>query len=346
MAKFTIGIPTYNRAGFLRRAIESALNQTYPDVEVLVSDNASTDETQEIARSFGDRIRYHRNAENLGMWRNFALLPELATGDYFSWLQDDDLIHCDFARRAVKALSRPDDVTVYIASNISTDSVTTFYSAFLYGPLVALGWMGDEPRIVDGILLTPLSLFRTNGMPPALAFRIGTARRAMGSLLPDCLLYNERIILAAAAAEGNVAIDPWAGGIFYLHPNQGFRQENDQAEVRWSQWRLMVKTLCINLEKRGRSWEEPFRRLIEESDVEFRRRWIDGQSCPIEIDQWRNAHPLAEEIRNMVVGPFMEPVAFSPSPSQLLKKGLKQWTPPLLWSALKGTKSALKMNPH
>jgi hypothetical protein len=68
---------------------------------------------------------------------------------------------------------------------------------------------------------------------------------------------------------------------------------------------------------------------IEESDIEFRRRWIDGQSCPIEIDHWRNAHPLAEEIRNMVAGPFMETVAHPPSasPSQLLKRGLKQLTP-------------------
>src|SRR5205823_4293943 len=103
MSKFTIGIPTYNRAHFLRRSLKSACDQTWPDVEVLVSDNASTDETEEVVRSYGERVRYHRNPENIGMWPNFARLAEMAEGEYFSWLQDDDLIHCDFARRAVAA---------------------------------------------------------------------------------------------------------------------------------------------------------------------------------------------------------------------------------------------------
>ena len=92
MARFTIGIPTYNRAGFLRRALEAACEQTSDDVEVLVSDNASTDNTEAVVRSFGDRVRYHRNPTNIGLWRNFGQGADPAGGDYLAWLQDDDLI--------------------------------------------------------------------------------------------------------------------------------------------------------------------------------------------------------------------------------------------------------------
>src|SRR4051812_3233171 len=108
MARFTIGIPTYNRAQFLGKSLEAACDQSSPDVEVLVSDNASTDETPEVVHSYGERVRYHRNPENIGMWPNLIKLVELAEGEYFSWLQDDDLIHRDFVRRATEAFAISD----------------------------------------------------------------------------------------------------------------------------------------------------------------------------------------------------------------------------------------------
>src|SRR4051812_747612 len=113
MARFTIGIPTYNRDVTLREALASAVDQTYPDVEVVVSDNGSCLETPSVAHSFGDRVRYHRDPTNIGMWPNFGKLPEMATGEYFSWLQDDDLIHRDFARRAAETFERDESIVVY-----------------------------------------------------------------------------------------------------------------------------------------------------------------------------------------------------------------------------------------
>jgi glycosyltransferase involved in cell wall biosynthesis len=89
----TIGIPTFNRATSLRRALQTALDQTYPVIEVLVSDNASTDGTgdlvTELARSH-DRLRYLRQAENVGAVANFWTLVDAARGEYFVWLADDD----------------------------------------------------------------------------------------------------------------------------------------------------------------------------------------------------------------------------------------------------------------
>jgi glycosyltransferase involved in cell wall biosynthesis len=106
MPRFTIGMPTYNRCDLLANALRAAVGQTYPELEILVCDNASTDRTPEVVRSSGDRVRYHRSATNIGMWLNFAKTVELAEVEYFSWLQDDDLIHRDFVRRALETFAQ------------------------------------------------------------------------------------------------------------------------------------------------------------------------------------------------------------------------------------------------
>ncbi len=88
---FTVGIPTYNRAKWLGEAIELVLRQSFSDFELLVSDNASTDDTAGVAASFADvRIRYVRQAENIGPAANFNYVIEHARGEFLVFNQDDD----------------------------------------------------------------------------------------------------------------------------------------------------------------------------------------------------------------------------------------------------------------
>jgi glycosyltransferase involved in cell wall biosynthesis len=93
----TIAIPTYNRAAFsLAQALRCALAQTYPELEILVSDNCSTDDTEHLVRSFDDRrIRYVRQAENIGANNNFNYCINEARGVYFLLFHDDDMIDPD-----------------------------------------------------------------------------------------------------------------------------------------------------------------------------------------------------------------------------------------------------------
>jgi glycosyltransferase involved in cell wall biosynthesis len=94
----SIGIPTYNRAnGYLKQAIQASLNQNYPELEIIVSDNCSPDKTEDLVKGFADpRIRYFRQSENIGMNNNFNFCVRQARGAYFLLLPDDDLIDDDF----------------------------------------------------------------------------------------------------------------------------------------------------------------------------------------------------------------------------------------------------------
>lgn len=100
----SIGIPTYNRAGsYLKGAIECVLKQTYQNLELIISDNCSTDNTEELIRTFSDkRIKYIRQNKNIGPQNNFNYCLEQATGDYFLLLHSDDLIDIDFLECCMK----------------------------------------------------------------------------------------------------------------------------------------------------------------------------------------------------------------------------------------------------
>jgi glycosyltransferase involved in cell wall biosynthesis len=102
----TIAIPTYNRAdGYLRQAVESALAQTYPDIEILVSDNCSEDGTRELIEGLGEpRIHYVRHSRNIGANNNFNFCVQAAGGGYLLLLHDDDLIDPDFVESCMGAV--------------------------------------------------------------------------------------------------------------------------------------------------------------------------------------------------------------------------------------------------
>ena len=111
--RVSVGVPTYNGARYLGEALESLLRQTYEDIEIIISDNASTDATEEVATSFArrdPRVRYDRLPENIGAAANFMRVLELARGEYFRWAAADDLSAPEFIERCVSVLDREPDV--------------------------------------------------------------------------------------------------------------------------------------------------------------------------------------------------------------------------------------------
>jgi glycosyltransferase involved in cell wall biosynthesis len=107
--KLSIGLPVYNGEDFLEEAIESILSQTYNDFELIISDNASADRTEEICLDYAakdDRVRYIRQRQNLGAARNFNLVFELSSGKYFKWAAHDDICKENFLSRCIDVLDR------------------------------------------------------------------------------------------------------------------------------------------------------------------------------------------------------------------------------------------------
>ena len=92
----SVGMPVYNGEGYIAQSVESILSQTFQDIELIISDNASTDATEQICRVYvakDPRVRYYRSDQNRGASWNHNRVVALARGEYFKWQCHDD--YCD-----------------------------------------------------------------------------------------------------------------------------------------------------------------------------------------------------------------------------------------------------------
>jgi len=130
----SIGLFVYNGERFLEETLYSILNQTFTDFELIISDNASTDRTGEIAKAHAkrdDRIRYYRSEKNMGDGWNIRRVYELATGKYFKQAAADDLLEPDFLRRCVDILESDSDCVVAYARTKEVDENGTFIKNYI-----------------------------------------------------------------------------------------------------------------------------------------------------------------------------------------------------------------------
>ncbi|WP_405234358.1 glycosyltransferase family 2 protein [Lentisalinibacter salinarum] len=134
MSRVTIGVPVFNGENWLAATVNSVLDQTFADLKVVICDNASTDGSAEIASALvkqDERITYHRNQENVGVFRNFDRAFELSDSEFFKWCAVGDLIDKSFVARAVEALDRRQDAVL------------------AYSQTELFGEFSDKPEIQD-----------------------------------------------------------------------------------------------------------------------------------------------------------------------------------------------------
>ena len=102
----SVGVPTFNRPEGLRRTLAQLTAQTYPDLEIIVSDNASPNEqTREVAEEFAahdERVRYIRQPVNMGAAANFDFVLRQGRGEFFMWAADDDEWHPEFVEKCLE----------------------------------------------------------------------------------------------------------------------------------------------------------------------------------------------------------------------------------------------------
>ena len=120
----SIGLPVYNGGAYLEDALKSLVAQSFDEFEIVISDNASNDDTGAISQDFAAddrRIRYTRNTENLGAADNFNQTFQLANGRYFKWAAHDDVYAPDFLLRCVQVLDSNPIVAICYSRQVDID---------------------------------------------------------------------------------------------------------------------------------------------------------------------------------------------------------------------------------
>lgn len=191
-----IGMPVHNGAQFLAGAIESILQQTLQDFELVILDNASTDSTRAIAESYASRdprIRYLRNEHNIGVNPNYCRVFRLSRGRYFKWASSNDLLDRTYLEKCVSALDRdPDLVLCFSGTALFSDRVE---AAIPYQDTVN-AVESDAVARFDDVLATIGLNSAMNGV-----IRADTLRRT--ALIPD-YSSSDVLLVAELALHGKI----------------------------------------------------------------------------------------------------------------------------------------------
>ncbi|TKK65008.1 glycosyltransferase family 2 protein [Ilyomonas limi] len=158
--KVSVLIPTYNYAHFLDEAIQSVLQQTFTDFEVIICDNHSTDNTQEVVKKYlsDSRIYYYRNATNIGLVGNWNKCLELANGKYIKFLCADDKFNPQLLEKFIAVAGEYPTVSLITCyrqgfgsnSSIFKVPVTGFYTGHHITKLTlqTYGWLGEPSAVM------------------------------------------------------------------------------------------------------------------------------------------------------------------------------------------------------
>jgi len=146
MPYVSIGLPVYNGGDFLQDSVDSLLSQTYKDFELVICDNASTDNTEEICRNYvskDSRVRYYRNPRNLGAPMNYNRTVKLSRGKYFKWAAADDVHTPDYLRRCVEVLDSDPSVVLCHSKSGKIDETGAITGTYEHKMRI------DSPRIEE-----------------------------------------------------------------------------------------------------------------------------------------------------------------------------------------------------
>ena len=176
-------IPTYRRPALLRRAISSALAQTYPHIRVCVYDNASADETADLVAEFAKRdprVHYFCHPENVGAFANFSYGLNAVATPLFSFLSDDDVLLPDFYTTAVEQLEqRPDaafwgGAAIVMSEDGNVKDVTAWPAAYYQPPDGLLEMISNNYMIWTSVMFRTDKVASIGGLDPDVGAPVDT----------------------------------------------------------------------------------------------------------------------------------------------------------------------------
>jgi glycosyltransferase involved in cell wall biosynthesis len=242
--RLSIGLPVYNGENYLAAAIDSLLGQTYGDFELIISDNASADGTEDICRGYAaqdPRIRYYRQPQNIGGAPNHNYLVEQARGELFKWAAHDDLYARDLLQRCVDALDKFPQVVLAHSWTATIDGAGDVVNAVQYTLATASPSAPERFRSM---------LFDIGGDDDGGVIRMSVLRK---TALLGSYHHSDRTLVAELALHGQ----------FYQVPDWlYFRRDHPERAERAF---VTVRSWCANLDpKRSSALRHPAVRLYAE----------------------------------------------------------------------------------
>lgn len=240
----SVGVPVFNGENFLVYALRSLQEQTFGDFEVIISDNASTDATEEIARTFVDedsRFRYVRNERNLGANPNYNRTFALAKGQYFRWHAHDDVCDPKYLSLCHEVLAEDPTVSLVHSNTVYIDRMGNRLIELQRGFLDCDGYIerlstdhhaasllasGESHRRLDAIVNRMSVFFDIFGL-----MRRDDVRRTL--LLPP--FYGaDKVFLAEMALQGRIVRLDDDAFFRRCHPSASTRTASLRALAAWS----------------------------------------------------------------------------------------------------------------
>jgi glycosyltransferase involved in cell wall biosynthesis len=221
----SIIIPTYNYACYLEEAIQSVLSQTYQDFELIICDNQSTDNTEELVQKYlcDPRIHYYRNECNLGATRNWNRGIQYAKGKYLKFLCSDDKFHPLLLEQFVHIMEENPDVSL-VTSN---QEIFGLYNEPFDLPFS--GWQ-EGKKIINESLKT----FNWIGGPSSIMLR--SCNLALGRFRPDFLYLPDWELWLKHLSAGNCYIIPDRLVYSRIHSNQLTSSINKNYSARFEEY--------------------------------------------------------------------------------------------------------------
>jgi len=265
----SILIPAY-RGTFLKKALESALNQTYKNIEIVLCDDDESGSVQKAAERFLDNplFHYHNNPANVGSRRNYALCVEKSSGDYIKFLNDDDILDAECVERMTAVLTTHDNVQLVTSYRKLIDETGNVLPDSFNTPLK------NFPAILDGASLTEYIINKGQnviGEPTTVMFR----RKALQSIKPDMFSYAGETALRngdlhlwlSLLQQGDAVWLPDVLSYFRLHEGQEQKQARflEQAQEAWED--LKNRAEARGYDTSGRAGEIKYVMMVSEQDV-------------------------------------------------------------------------------
>lgn len=230
----SVVIPAYNRPDTLKIAINSVLEQTYPNIEIIICDDSTDNRVQEMLAPYLDSsfpIKYYKNERNLFL-ENWHKCFDLASGKFINYLMDDDVFHKEKIAKMIYFYNEFDNITL-----VTSYRQTINESGDFLPPIRATAKLYEETRILDGKILGNIALthcLNVIGEPTTVLFKKQDLTEPFGVFKgKQYSLINDLAAWLSLLSKGKAVYIPEALSYFRLHPNQN---NNKMGLTVFSQW--------------------------------------------------------------------------------------------------------------